>query len=925
MANIAGATSILPSVVTDVVTQSSGASVPGGLRIASIIGEGARSEVLVSSANGNGNDGFNPAYTSTTSGSDGRHFLTLNAPIVSNRSQLFRNGIPLIGLEAKITNTAFSNAYDYRVDIATGRIELQTAHLVDQGGSLYSVGATNVGLGILNALTLTDINDPTETWTLKCVSVQRNNTNQPVAGTARFVAFGSVSGNVLDANGNPVVWIANGTVATNGILSFAITETLSGITVVSPFREGDYFTVKVASGVLIRNDSLSISYIAVSDLNDPTFFSAIKDIAAKHGPVSLDNTLALGCQLAFANSTPGIMCVQAAPPLPRRSSYVLETNFPGTSTNCNDFIIPLPLGVSPDPSTNIHIFVTNPATGVETQKLANKFPFFTLGTGGNPSVCTFVLDDLNPPAGNSFSYSVTQNNASLNFAQDGYLNRNLTSHVDGYFTSASVNFDSSYVGKFIDIIDATNLANVGTFPIVSVAGGAAQIIANAVPPFTDFINEGSASFTLVNSVTGADIPLSSGTVSIVAVGTTATATMTSSISLAGLNPFVNGYKIKITSAVNATNIGLFDITAFNGTTGITVAKSFVSEHLLKFEVIDTSLTSDYLILNHNIVPNGYQLRVTLVDTKDSGFFDAGWETALASLETQEIDILVPLPKQTISVIFENSLNHCLDMSNLRNRKERVLLIGAINGLTPANITGAKPAAVEDIGVLEGIQGATVADVLSGNTEDLANYSVSNAYGQTFRAVYFFPDQIVVQVGSDNQIISGFYLAAAAAGLLSGTANVAVPLTNKILSGFTILRNRMFNQLTLEQVAAAGVSIVQPVAGGGRVLWGKTTTQSGFPEEEEISIVFIRDRIAKSMRQGFAGFIGNPEDVDTTGTLLARGIALLNSFISQGLITNFADFTVGRDSVEPRQWDITVRVQPVYPINWIYIKIGVGTI
>lgn len=924
MSNIPGGAGILPSVVTEVITQSSGASVPGGVRIAAIIGEGARSEIIVSSANGNGNDGLNSTYTSPT-GADGRHFLLNFAPVISNRTQLYKNGVLLVGLEEQIDDTTFNNAYDYRIDIETGRIELQRAHLVDQGGSFYTIGSTNVGLGTIQNLSLSDTDAPTETWTIKCVSVQRNNLNQPIEGTARFVAFGSVSGNVLDANGNPTIWIADDTTATNTILSFSILETTSGPTTISPFREGDFFTVKVAGGILVRNDSLTASYIAEADINDPTFFSSIKDISTKHGPVTLENTLSLGCQLAFANQTPGIMCTQAAPSLPRRMSYELETDFVATSTNCDDFIIPLPLGVSPDPNSNIHIFVTNPATGVEKQLLPNKFTFFTLGTVGQPTVCAFVADNAAPPSGNSFSYSVIQQDATIHFAQDGYLNRDLTTHVNGTFSSASAVFDSSDVGRTLNIIDANNLANIGSFTITDVADGKLAITATDTPPFADFINESTASFRLIDPLSGDVVPGSTGTLSIVAIANTATANATSSISLSAFSPAVNGYKLQITSATNASNVGLFDVTAFTPSTSLTIAKSFVSEHDLKFEVIDSTETSDYLVLNHNVVPNGYSLRVTIVDVKDSGFFDAGWENALASLETQEIDILVPLPTQTISVIFENSLTHCLEMSNIRNRKERVLYIGAINGLTPDNLTGARNAAVEDIGVLEGIQGATVADVLAGNTEDLTNYSVPDAFGGTYRAVYFFPDQIVVQVGSDNQIISGYYVAAAAAGWTSGISNIAIPMTNKILSGFTILKNRMYNQLTLERIAAAGISVLQPVAGGGRVLWGKTTTQSGFPEEEEISIVFIRDRIAKSMRQGFQGFIGNPEDSDTIGTLFARGTAMMNSFVSQKLITDYKDLAVVRDTVDPRQYNITVRCAPAYPLNWIFIQVGIGII
>jgi hypothetical protein len=265
------------------------------------------------------------------------------------------------------------------------------------------------------------------------------------------------------------------------------------------------------------------------------------------------------------------------------------------------------------------------------------------------------------------------------------------------------------------------------------------------------------------------------------------------------------------------------------------------------------------------------------------------------------------------------------MSNLRNKKERVLFTGAIAGLTPDNLTGAAPAAVEDIGILEGIQGDNIAEILAGNTEDLTNYSVSDGFGHAFRAMYFWPDEIVTVVGGENTKVNGFYIAAAAAGLVSGTVNIAMPLTNKVISGFNILRDKTLSITTMELLAAAGVAVLQPVAGGGIVVWGKTTTQSGFPEEEEMSIVFIRDRIAKSLRIGFAGFIGMPEDSDVIPMLTTRAVGLIKGFISQKLITDFTSLVVRRDAVDPRQWNISVKVQPTYPVNWIFIRVGIGTI
>lgn len=943
MANIPGATNALPGVFTDVITQSSGVALPGGSRVVAMIGQGSTNETLVAQALGGGQDGLDPTYT-TNVGADGRHFALANFPVISNRTTIFKNGVPLVGLElGPITpTTVFSFLYDYQLDPTTGHILLQAAHLQDQGGSFYTPLNTNVGLGTVNGLTLVDNDAPPEVWTIRCVSVQRTALNQPIQGTAKFLAFGSVSGAKLDANGNPIVWIANGQTVSNGILTFSITENQVGGVAVSPFVPGDGFTVIVASGVLVRGDSLTTNEIPLSHINSPTLLQGTTDLVNFCGLPSLSNNLSLGGQLLFANGASSMIGMQAAPPLPRRTSYVLDPSVNALSTNCDDFVFPFPLGVVPDINSDVHVFVTNPVTGVEQQLLPNKYPYYTLNTAGHPTTCQFVLSDLQPPSGFSFDYSVINSFETVVTGFDGYLGRVPAVGTFGVFNSPSVLFDSTYPGKLLKIIDSKNKANIGIFNITAVSNGtlSIQTVTHAEPGdpnppttpsgFPDFVSETPVAFELVRISTGLPVPAGEGTDgTLVALLNTATGTFTSTaVNFGSIDTPSNlaaDYRLQINGSHSGNN-GLYDIIGYSNITNtLTLQMAFVSESNLRYEVLDPTLVSTYLVLNHNVVPNGNQLRVTIVDQRDATFFDAGWLNALQVLETVECDILVPLPNQTITVIFQNCLAHCITMSNIANKKERVLFIGAIQGLTPANLTGQTPAAVENIGILEGIQGSTVTDVLNGNVEDLANYSVPNAYGETFRAVYFYPDQIVVQAGSENVLIDGFYIAAAAAGFANADLALQNPFTNKVFAGFTILRNKTFSTLVLEQLAQAGVTTLQPVAGGGRVVWGITTSQSGFPEEQEISIVFIRDRVAKVLRAGFSGFIGAPQTPNTGAALNTEAVILLNSLISQGLITAFKGLTVVQDSVDPRQWDVAVSVQPVYPLNWIYIKVTVANL
>jgi len=842
MANIPGATNALPGVFTDIITQSRGVAVPGGSRTAALIGEGSTDETVVSQAQGGGVDGLDPTYTSVT-GADGRHFQLQNIALISNRTTLFKNGIPLIGLESLIDGNAFSNVYDYRLDIVTGRIELQSAHLLDQGGAYYVPLTTNVGDGYVSSLTLVDSNAPPETWTIRCVSVQRDPSNVPVSGTAKFLAFGSVSGAKLDVNGNPIVWVTNGQVVSNGILQFSMGDG------VVPFREGDSVTIMVASGVLVRSDSLTANYIPTANLNDPVLVAGMDDTSKRHGFASLSNNLSLGAQLAFANSAPSLLTVQAAPPMPRRTSYTLSAAISAVPPD-DDLIFPLPPGVTPDFNSNIHFFVKNNATNVETQILPNKFTYYLLGTAGQPTTSTFINDNTPAPGGNSYAYTVQSSYLEMATGSDGYIENTAPFDYKGLFSTPSMTFDSTYVGMMLKVI-GTSADQYYT--VTAVASGKLHV--SALTGVTETVNTGSTIIT--------------GTVD-------------------------TGYVITDASS-------------------------------LRFEVIDpgSANATRYVVLNKNVVPVGQALRISIVDSRDASFFDAGWINALESLEKIECDIVVPLPKQTISVIFQNVLSHCKTMSNIRNKKERVMFAGAISGLTPDNLTGVKQAAVENIGILEGIQGETVTDILAGNIEDLSNYSVPDAFGSTFRCTYFYPDQIVVQAGSDNVLVDGFYLAAAAAGYEAADVRLENPLTNKVLSGFTILRNKLFSPQTLEKLAAAGVTTLQPVSGGGKIVWGITTSQSGYPEEQEISIVFIRDRVAKTLRAGFAGFIGQPESPDTGAILNTRAVILLNSLVSQGLITAYKDLAVKRDDVDPRQWNVAVRVQPNYPVNFIYIRVGIG--
>lgn len=859
MANIPGLTGYnQPDSFTRVRTIRRAVSIPGGLRIACIIGLGESEETLVLSAKGGGEDGVNSDYSGSNS-PDGRHFEISKTNLTPKRTTILLNSVTLSGIEETITTQPFDSRYDYRLEPDTGRLELQRASIRDQGGELVVAGSSNVGNGFdldgTSTLALIDLNAPAETWTLRVTSVIRDAYGDPISGNAVFNVVGSVSGTILDAYGAPITFKSDGVTRDNGILRAKITEGSIA------FERGDRFTVIVDSRVLAEGDTLEARMIAEQDLEDPEFFTDPNSLFLKHGEPTLANTLSLGASLAFENGAFGVLALQAKPPLPRRTSEVLvAANDPLTTGNEGFPPLTTPptptvddidqfrfsLNEVPDVDTQINIFVISGDDGeTETQIFPTKFEFYssTINSGAGNHWNDFI-DNANY----SYSYTVVLDSQVEDEGTDGSCTTGT-----GTFTAPSSSFRETNLD--------TGETDVGK-----------QI---RIQPFDK-----------------------------------------------------NGFDV---SAV----AGTYDITAVGDGTGdntvVTLDTTFsASESDLVWELIDPADESAYLLLTKDLNTSGTYgrsdgLRVSYIDQDDADFYDNNWASAYDKLETTDCQIVVPLPDQAYSAIQQAGRTHVELMSTTANKKERVLLIGAQEGVTSESLVGRELVAVEDIGVLEGIQGDDPEEVLGGNIEDLQNFDVSVNYGTSFRTVYFYPDQIVRVISGTRTFIPGFYMAAAAAGRLAGTVNVAIPLTRKVLTGFSILRDKVFKQTTLNELGDNGVTVVQPVTGGGVILHGKTTTSSGAPEEEEISVIFIRDKVAQVMRDVLRVFIGQPEDPTLASAIASTALGALQALQAQNLITSFRDLNVTRDEVDPRQWNIIVEVQPNFPVNWIFIDVSVGVL
>lgn len=850
MANIPGInTKIRPGVVVRQTVRTNTVALAGGPRTALVIGEGLSEEILISQARGGGLDGVNPDYSGNNT-PDGRHFQISKLDLVSNRSVLLKNGIPLNVLEQPISVDPFDSRFDARLDPETGRVQMQGAKLVDFGGTaaapqFYKKFVSNVGNGVLNltAAGLINLNSVGQTWIVRCASVVLDGSGLPVAGSATFTVTGSVTGQVRDSSGNPIVWKSNGQIVNNGILSFSITE---GSTA---FRVNDKFSIQVVSGVLALGDRLEARYIANGDLNVVNEYFDPAALFAQHGQPSVDNTLSLGAALAYENGAASVLTVQAMPATPRRTSeFVMQADNPlsvleeGASGNedMEDCIFPLKMFATPDTDTNVHIFVVD-SNGEEEQVTLNKVPFYdsALGTSMQTAYTSFSTG----PYTNSYTVlSLPQVEQS---GDDGYM------YTQGGFTYF-------------------------TAPTITFAG------LNADPGESDFDKR----LVIFND--------------------------------AGTNTFGNYDLVSIGDGYGDVTIARVNFVSGGGS----VAQSGSG---LRWQLVDTADTGASICFTTDFVANklaqGKGLRITYVDTKDSEFFDTNWLQAYEAAESADgAAYVIPLPKTTISNVFGAGKAHVISQSTLENANERLLIIGAINGLVPDNLTGLTDAAVEDIGTLEGIQGDEPEEILNGLVEDLANYSVGDAFGDTSRVIYMGPDQIVRNIAGTNTVLDGFYAAAAMAGFLSSKSNTAEPATNKSLVGFTIPRSRSYRPTVVNRLLDAGVCLMEPVATGGRIIHGITTSQSGAPEEEEISIVEIRDVVVEVLRNSLRPFIGRINAPTMIQEVSAAVDKILRSLVTQGLLTGYAGLTVGRDIADPTQINVGVRAFPAGPLNTIFADI-----
>lgn len=186
------------------------------------------------------------------------------------------------------------------------------------------------------------------------------------------------------------------------------------------------------------------------------------------------------------------------------------------------------------------------------------------------------------------------------------------------------------------------------------------------------------------------------------------------------------------------------------------------------------------------------------------------------------------------------------------------------------------------------------------------------------------DQVAATVNGVEQLVPGFYLCAAKAGMVAGLPP-ATPLTNYPIAGFTRVTgtNDVYDTQQLNKMAAGGADLTVQLAEGAPLQSRmQVTTNLTSVEQREQSIVKALDYSAKFYRFSLRIYIGRynitQSFIDTLGTV-AQGLG--RWLVEQGKVLKGAEMNnLLQDADQPDSIALDVTTEVLYPCNYIRLTL-----
>jgi hypothetical protein len=201
-----------------------------------------------------------------------------------------------------------------------------------------------------------------------------------------------------------------------------------------------------------------------------------------------------------------------------------------------------------------------------------------------------------------------------------------------------------------------------------------------------------------------------------------------------------------------------------------------------------------------------------------------------------------------------------------------------------------------------------------------------ALGQVYgnrRVVMLAPERVGANIDAVEQIIPGYYLAAALAGM-TGQLPPQQGFTNFPITGFTraIGSNDVFSRKQMNVGAAGGTWwVVQNTAGAPLQTRHQVTTDLTSIETREYSITKIVDFVAKFMRAGLRNFIGKFNITQPFLDSLSTVVQGQLSFLTESGVLLGGDLNnIVQDKDAPDTVLIDVTLDVPYPCNYIRLTL-----
>lgn len=208
-----------------------------------------------------------------------------------------------------------------------------------------------------------------------------------------------------------------------------------------------------------------------------------------------------------------------------------------------------------------------------------------------------------------------------------------------------------------------------------------------------------------------------------------------------------------------------------------------------------------------------------------------------------------------------------------------------------------------------------------NTSPTAAQTIARAL-HSERMVAVYPDGAITTITDElgttvEYLVDGSVMAAAIAGRdVSPAFDIAEPMTNKPIVGFTRLYRRM-DSVTSAQTANSGITLFEELAAGMQIKFALTTDVSSVLTRTP-SIIRTKDSVQRGARAALAPYIGKKLLTQRLAEIEQTLTSYLSALQQAQIITGFTGVKAEVDANDPTIVNVEAFYSPVFPLLWIVI-------